>query len=94
MTLQKSHKTLRRLGFIALFTMVTIIHFLVTFVVTLFVVSTLNILNRNIFHLENIEFFEIAGTVIIFIISIRIFVTSFKKISLFIKNNFFPDLLS
>jgi len=90
---KKSNKILRQLGFIAVFSFVTAFHFLVTFVVILFILSTINIVNRNIFRFEKLDYFEIIVSAIIFIISARIYFRSFKKISQFVKNNFFPDLL-
>lgn len=84
---------MRQICFIALYICASVAHFLATGVVILFVLSTLNILNRNIFHIKKIEYFEIIISFILCILSIRLFFKSRRKISRFIKNNFFPDLL-
>ncbi len=89
----KNNMKLRKIGFTTLFIAVTALHFLVTFVVLLFLLSTLNITNRNLLHFERLDYIEIFLAVIIIILSVRIYFRSFRKISQSIKVNFFPDLL-
>jgi len=71
---------------------VTVTHFFVTFVVALFILSTLNILNERILHLARLDFLEILLTVVIFTASVVVFFRSFKKTSLLIRGTFFRDL--
>ena len=71
---------------------VTVTHFFVTFVVTLFILSTLNIVNERILHLARLDFLEIMITVLIFTASAVVFFRSFKKTSLLIRETFFKDL--
>ena len=73
---------------------VTVTHFFVTFVVALFILSTLNILNERILHLARLDFLEILVTVVIFISSAVVFFRSFKKTALLIRESFFRDLES
>ncbi len=87
-----SEKTLHRIKFLLIFLIITVSHFLVTFVVALFLLSTLNILNSSIFHLENLRYVEIAVSAALFLVSAIIFFRSYEKISQFIKNTFFRKL--
>lgn len=76
---------LRRIGPYIIFTAITVLHFLFTVVVILLVLSTLNIINQSMLHFEKLDYFEIAISLCIFITSLIVFVKSFKKISLFVK---------
>lgn len=71
---------------------VTVTHFFVTFVVALFMLSTFNILNERTLHLVRLEFIEILITALIFIASTVVFIRSFKKTALFVKETFFTDI--
>ncbi|HDH34212.1 MAG TPA: hypothetical protein ENH45_01280 [Nitrospirae bacterium] len=71
---------------------VTVTHFFVTFVVALFIMSTLNILNERLLHLARLNFLEVLITVVIFTASAAAFFRSFKKTSLSIRENFFRDI--
>ena len=71
---------------------VTVVHFFVTFVVTLFILSTLNIVNERILHLARLNFLEIMITVLIFSASAVVFFRSFKKTSLLIRETFFRNM--
>jgi predicted PurR-regulated permease PerM len=71
---------------------VTVTHFFVTFVVALFILSTLNILNQRLLHLEKLDFLEILVTVLIFIASAVVFFRSFKKTAMFVRETFFRDM--
>lgn len=71
---------------------VTVTHFFVTFVVALFILSTLNILNERILHIARLDFLEILVTILIFTVSAVVFFRSFKKTSLLIKETFFRDM--
>jgi len=71
---------------------VTVTHFFVTFVVVLFILSTLNILNERTLHLARLDFLEILVTFLIFTTSAVVFFKSFKKTSLLIRETFFRDL--
>jgi hypothetical protein len=82
---------IKRIGFYLTIGIVTILHFIVTFVVVLFVLSTLNIVNQNILHLEKPDFIEKVITSAIFIISAFVFFKSFRKMSQFIKSVFFKN---
>jgi hypothetical protein len=70
----------------------TVVHFFVTFVVTLFILSTLNIVNERILHLARLNFLEIMITVLIFSASALVFFRSFKKTSLLIRETFFRNM--
>lgn len=70
----------------------TATHFFVTFVVALFILSSLNILNDRILHLAKIDFLEILIAAMIFISSAVVFCRSFKRTSLFIRETFFRDM--
>jgi uncharacterized membrane protein len=87
----KSSKWIYQIGFIVLLLFVAIFHFFVTFVVVLFVLSTLNIINNRLLHIEHFNNVEIVITSVIFIISAGVFLKSFKRISEFIKKNIFRD---
>ena len=82
---------LRNIGFFIIYLLIVIVHFLVTFVVVLFVLSTLNIVNQSILHLEKLDYIEIIVSAVILVISVRLFFSSFKKISRFIKITIFKD---
>ncbi len=82
---------LRNIGFFIIYLLIVIVHFLVTFVVVLFVLSTLNIVNQSILHLEKIDYIEIIVSAVILVISVRLFFSSFNKISRFIKITIFKD---
>ena len=71
---------------------VTLTHFFVTFVVILFILSTLNILNERILHLAKLDFLEILLSALIFISSAVVFFRSFNKTALSIRESFFRDM--
>jgi len=83
---------LKKICFNIVLGIVTVTHFFVTFVVTLFILSSLNILNERILHLARLDFLEILLTVVIFTVSAAVFFRSFKKTSLFIRETLFRDL--
>ena len=64
-------------------------HVLLTSVVTLFLLSTINIVNEKALHFENLKFVEIPVAAVIFIIAALIFIRSSKKLTQFIENVFF-----
>ncbi|MEN8263432.1 MAG: hypothetical protein ABFR82_08225 [Nitrospirota bacterium] len=68
-----------------IFSAITVLHFLLTFVVILLVLSTVNIINQSMLHFEKLDYFEIAISLCIFFASLIVFVKSFKKISLFVR---------
>jgi hypothetical protein len=70
----------------------TVAHFFITFVVALFVLSTLNILNERVLHLAKLNFLEIMITVLIFSASAVVFFRSFKKTSLLIRKTLFRNM--
>ncbi len=76
---------LNKIKFYFIFGMVTVIHFLLTFVLVLLILSTLNILNQNIMHLPGLKYLEIILTLAIVFISALVYLKSVKKLSLFIK---------
>ena len=82
---------LNKIGYNIVLVIVTVTHFFVTFVVTLFILSSLNILNERILHLSRLDFLEILLTVMIFTASAVVFFRSFKKTSLFIRETLFRD---
>ena len=84
---------MQKLGFIIATILVTGLHFFLTFVVALLLLSTLNIVNQDILHIERLHYAEIAISAGIFIISGFIYFRSFRKTTLFLKTNFFRDLL-
>lgn len=71
--------------------MITFAHFAVTFVVVLLVLSTINILSRNIPLPFDLKYLEITVTALIFIISATVFFRSVKRISRFIRETIFRD---
>lgn len=71
---------------------VSLAHFFITFVVLLFILSTLNILNERILHLARLDFLEVLVTVVIFTTSAVVFLRSFKKTSILVKETFFRNL--
>ena len=71
---------------------VTAAHFLVTFVVALLLLGSLNILNERILHLAKLDFLEILITAVIFISSIVVYFRSFKKTTLLVRESFFRDM--
>lgn len=73
--------------------MASMTHFLVTFVVALLLLSTLNIVNDDILHIEKLRYIEITIVAVIFIISAFIYIKSYRKLSLFIKNTFLHNHL-
>ena len=70
----------------------TLTHFFVTFVVILCILSSLNILNERILHLAKLDFLEILLSALIFFASTVVFLRSFKKTALSIKESFFRDM--
>ena len=82
---------LRRIGFYAMMGAAAFFHFMVTFVVILFVLSTINIVNQKFLHMGNTDTFEKAAAAIIFIISAVFFLRSLQRISSFIKYVIFRD---
>lgn len=83
---------LKKICYAIVLGIVAVTHFFVTFVVTLFILSSLNILNERILHLAKLDFLEILLTVVIFTASAIVFFRSFKKTSLFIRETLFRDL--
>ena len=81
----------KRILFYIIFAAVTIAHFTMTFVVSLFILSTLNILNERTLHIEKLNYIEGTVTVLIFGASVWVFFKSFKKITATIKQTFFRD---
>ncbi len=71
--------------------MVTVMHFALTFVVALFIVSTLNIANQKTVNFQHINYIEIALTSAIFLLSVTVYFRSYKKMALFIENTFFRN---
>lgn len=80
---------LRRLGVFLILGMITFMHFAVTFVVVLFILSTINITNRNIPLPFDLKYLEITVTAVIFIISAIVFIKSVKRTSQFIREIIF-----
>jgi hypothetical protein len=76
---------LERIGHYIIFSAITVLHFLLTAVVILLVLSTVNIINQRMLHFEKLDYFEIAISLCIFSASFIVFVKSFKKISLFVR---------
>jgi hypothetical protein len=66
-----------------------VFHFLLTGVVALFVMSSLNIINRTMLHFESIKFFEFMILAAIFLISLAVYLRSFRKIAGVLKKTFF-----
>lgn len=79
---------MKKIGYLIIMLIVTVAHFLVTFVVVLFLLSTLNIVNEDILHIGELKYIEITISACIFIVSAFIYVKSFGKMSLFIKKTF------
>ena len=86
-----NNNIVKRIWFYIIVGTYSIFHFFLTFVVTLFILSTLNIVNQRMFHLDKLDYIEIAVTAAIFFISIMVFIRSFNKISDFIRDTFFRD---
>ncbi|NOZ68950.1 MAG: hypothetical protein GXP46_06840 [Deferribacteres bacterium] len=84
-------KMLRRIGLYAMIGVAALFHFMVTFVVILFVLSTVNIANQKFLHIGNTATFEKAVAALIFIISAIFFLRSVKRISRFIRLVIFKD---
>ncbi len=84
-----SRSTLKRIGFYIAICATAVFHFLLTFVVILFVLSTANIINSRFLHFDKLDYFEIFITAAILIISLIVFLKSFKKISRVIKQAIF-----
>jgi len=84
---------LRHIRFYIIFGIYSALHFFLTFVVTLFLISTLNIINQRFFHLDKLDYIEIAATAVVFFISIIVFFRSFSKIESFIKDTFFKGAI-
>ncbi len=91
MTTSKSIKAYQKIVLFMAFLLITVLHFSVTFVVILFALSTLNIINRSLLHIKNLNYFEIVISAAIFIISALVFLKSLKKISRFIKQTIFKN---
>lgn len=85
---QKKHN---RISFFLIFLMIMTVHLFLTFVVILLLLSSLNILNRNVIHLERTDSLEKVLVVIISMVSAAVFLKSSPKISLSIKKTFFRD---
>lgn len=79
----------QRILFYTIFASITIAHFFLTFVVTLLLLSTLNILNERTLHIGKLDYIEGAVVVLIFGASVWVFFRSFKKASATIKETFF-----
>ena len=84
---------MKRLKLYIIIGIVAIVHFAMTFIVALFVLSTLNIVNQRLFQFDNISYLEILITAVIFIMSVIVFSRSFTRVSDFIKKTFFRDLI-
>jgi len=89
----KDSSIVKRIGLYTILIIVTVFHFALTFVLTLFILSTLNIVNDRMLHLGKLDYIEILATAAIFIISIVVFFRSFSKIVQFIKTTFFRDTI-
>ncbi|HDH53056.1 MAG TPA: hypothetical protein ENH24_01060 [Nitrospirae bacterium] len=85
-------RILGRICFYAIFLLTAAAQFLVTLVVILLILGTLNIINDNVLHIENLYYFEITAAAAISIISGVIFYRYLGKISWFIKNTFFRNI--
>ena len=83
---------IKKISYYMILATVTATHFLVTFVVALLLMSSLNILNERILHLTNLNFLEILITAVIFISSIVVYFRSFKKTALIVRESFFRDM--
>jgi hypothetical protein len=66
-----------------------VFHFLLTAVVALFVISSLNIINRTILHFESLKYFEITVIAAVILISLTAYLRSFRKIAAVVKKTFF-----
>lgn len=80
---------IKKAAFYFIFLIVSVVHFMVTFVVILFVLSTLNIFNRNIIHLPGLHMIEIIVMVLIGLVSLFMYFRSLHKISRMIKDILF-----
>lgn len=76
---------LPRIWYFLILTAVTVVHILLTFVVILFVLSTLNIINNRLLHIERLESAEIIIAAVLFAVSLIVFLKSFKKMTSFIR---------
>ena len=81
----------KRILFYIVFALITIAHFFLTFVVTLLLLGTLNILNERTLMAGNLSYIEGMLTILTFGASTWIFFKSFKKVSDFIKLLFFRN---
>lgn len=80
-----------RIWYALILTAATVLHILLTFVLILFVLSTVSIINTRMMHIEIPESAEIIIAVVLFAVSIIVFLRSFKKLSQFIKQNILKD---
>jgi hypothetical protein len=69
---------------------VTLAHILLTAVVVLFLLSTINILNDSVLHFQSVKPLELTVIAGLFLLSGILFIRSFQKVSRFIKITFFP----
>ncbi len=74
--------------YVIIMTAVTAMYFLLTVVVALFLLSTLNILNNNMMHVKRLEYVEATVSAAIFLTAGFIYFRSLKKMSAFIKDTF------
>jgi len=93
MKITKDSIIVKRIGLCMILGIFTVLHFALTFVLTLFVLSTLNILNERLLHLGKLDYIEIAAAAVICIISIVVFFRSFSKVTQFVKTTFFRDTI-
>ncbi len=84
-----NNNILKQISFYAAVSATAILHFLLTFVVILFVLSTANIINSRFLHFDKLDYFEIFITEAILIISLLVFLKSIRKISGVIKQTIF-----
>jgi hypothetical protein len=66
-----------------------VFHFLLTAVVALFIISSLNIINRTILHFESLKYIEIMVLAAVFLVSLTVYLRSFRKIAVVVKKTFF-----
>ncbi|UCD34558.1 MAG: hypothetical protein JSU90_09705 [Nitrospiraceae bacterium] len=93
MTHEESGTLFRRAACAAVFILVTAIHFLVTFVVILLVLSTLAIMSRPYLDPGQTVYPGMIAGAAIFLVSLRLYLRSTGRIFHRIKTLFFPDLL-
>ncbi len=82
---------MERLKLYIILGIIAISHFALTFVVALFVLSTVNILNSRLLHFDDISYIEILIMAAIFIMSVFVFFRSFTRVSDYVKKTFFRN---